>query len=284
MHAAPVRAAEPSGGVESWGTHGLLAGFAVQLEAFEGPLDLLLVLIRREKLAVNRLSLAAVTGQYLAFIGSMEAIEAGAVAAFCDVASTLMVLKSRAMLPRAAAADDGEDEALDLVERLRAFKRYRMAAERLGRREQVGLRAFVRPAGPQPLAPELRSGDLDVRDLARAFQRALAEAQAAESAALAATGAVLPPSRPRVRLADRFREIRDLLHRQGRVTFRQALFGARSDREYVLVSFLAVLELLRRRVARATQAEVFGEIELEARADFKAWSTEISEHALDEVL
>lgn len=282
MHGALEQAVEPSGGAESWGTQALLAGFAVRLEVYEGPLHLLLTLIRREKLAISALSLAAVTGQYLTYLSRLETVDAGAIAAFCEVASTLMVIKSRSLLPRPPAPEADGDDALDLMERLRAFKHYRAAAEGLGRREQVGFRAFVRPAGLLPLAPDLRSGDLDVRDLALAFQRALAEAQAAEAASIAASGTSQPPPRPRVRLAERFREIRDLIHRQGRITFREALFGARSDREYVLVSFLAVLELLRRRVVRATQAEVFGEIELEARADFQAWSTEISEHALDE--
>jgi len=269
---------EPGGG------ESLDRGFMVRLEAYEGPLHLLLTLIRREKLAIDTLALAAVTGQYLTYLGRLDEVDPAAIAAFCEVASTLMLIKSRSLLPRPPVEEGGDDEALDLVERLRAFKRFRAVAERLGSRERVGLRAFVRSAGPPPLTPSLRAGELDVRDLAKAFQRALTEARAAEEAAIRASGQAMSPQRPRVRLSERFREIRDLLRLRGRITFRDALFGARSDREYVLVSFLAVLELLRRRVVRATQDAVFGDIELEARVDVDGWSTDIADDAFGEEL
>lgn len=277
-------AAEPSGAADPWGAEALSPGFSVRLEHYEGPLHLLLTLIRRERLAIDTLALASVTGQYLAYLGRLDAVDPRAVAAFCEVASTLMLIKSRSLLPRPPVDDATDEEAMDLVERLRAFKRFRAAAERLGSRERVGLRAFVRSAGPPTLTPDLRAGELDVRDLAAAFQRALAEARAAEAAAAATSGPVMGPPRPRVRLSERFREIKDLLRRQGRVTFREALFGARIDREYVLVSFLAVLELLRRRVVRATQDTVFGDIALEARTDFDGWGTDISDDAFGEDL
>lgn len=244
------------------------AQYRVRLEVFEGPLDLLLTLIQRESLDITTVALAQVTDQYLRYMAALEEIDAGALAEFCQVAATLIVIKSRALLPTTTvAADEEEDsEAQELAERLRAYRRLRQAAEGLGHRERGGLRAYVRTAPPPDVKPTLDPGDVTVTDLARAFETALAEA---------ARQAEPPPVRGvrahPVRLADRLASIRDLLAAKGRVAFREALLGERRDREFVIVSFLAVLELLRRRYVHCVQAELFGEIMLEKRPDAGGW-------------
>jgi len=244
--------------------------FHVRLEVFEGPLDLLLALVGREALDITTVALAQVTDQYLAALTTLEEIDPGAMAAFCEVAATLILLKSRALLPRARVeAADEEADADELALRLRAYRRFRRAAERLGQREHAGLRAYVRLAPPPDLPPRLDPGDVAAADLARAFQAALAAVEPAEVAAEPPAGVKPHP----VRLQDRLADIRALLASRGRIRFGEAILGERRDREFVVVSFLAVLELLRRRAVRAVQDELFGEIVLEARpeADGPAW-------------
>jgi segregation and condensation protein A len=252
------------------------AGFRVALELFEGPLDLLLTLIQRERLEITTIALAQVTDQFLSHLTRLQAIDAGAIAAFCETAATLMLIKSRALLPRLAATlEDPDTEALDLAERLREYRRFKAVAEGLGERERAGMRAYVRTAPPPDIQPEIRPGEASVGDLAAAFEAALAEAAAEAAAQETKQGE--PAPRQRLRLASRFAEIRTMLIRGGRVSFREVLLGQGADREYIIVSFLAVLELLRRRFVRAVQTEIFGDIELEARPDAVGWETDEEE-------
>ena len=253
------------------------AAYPVVLEVFEGPLDLLLTLIRREQLDITSVALAQVTDQYLAHLSRLEAIDAGAIAEFCEVAASLMLIKSRALLPRTVAPDDETDEdAQALVEQLRAYRRFKQVAEDLGHRERAGLRAFVRTAPPPDLKPEIKPGEASVADLAAAFEAALAQLLVEAEPEAAAEP---PVERRQIRLGDRFREIRGLLASRGRVSFREILLGERRDREFVIVSFLAVLELLRRRFIRAVQTELFGDIDLEARPEAEGWqAAELGEH------
>lgn len=249
------------------------AGFRVALEVFEGPMDLLLTLIQRERLEITTVALARVTDQFLAHMTRLQAIDAGAIASFCEVAATLMLIKSRALLPRLATiAEDPEAEAFELAERLREYRRFKEVAEGLGERERTGMRAYVRTAPPPDIQPEIRPGEVSVGDLAAAFAAALAEAEAEAAAQVTEPGE--PAPRQRLRLASRFAEIRAMLSRGGRVSFREVLLGQGANREFIIVSFLAVLELLRRRFVRAVQAEIFGDIELEARPDAVGWETD----------
>jgi len=243
-----------------------VSDFRVVLEVFEGPLDLLLTLVRRSALDITTVALARVTDSYLRYLATLEALDAGALAAFCEVAGTLILIKSQALLPRPPEPPpDEEGEAEALLDRLRAYRAYRRVAERLGERERAGLRAYVRLARPPETVPILDPGAASVSDLTAVFEAALAEAGARDEPA--PTGTVAPH---RVRLTERLSAIRDLLLRRRRVSFRDVLLGERRDREFVIVSFLAVLELLRRGFVRARQSELFGDILLELRPDAPA--------------
>lgn len=264
--AAEVQA--PDAAPEAW---------RVRLDVFEGPLDLLLTLVQRQSLDITSLALAQVTDQYLRYLAALEFVDVGALADFCEVAATLILLKSRALLPR--PPDPEPDEAADaeaLAERLRQYQRVKQAAELLGERERTGLRAYVRAAPPPDIPPRLEPGNVSLADLTRAFEEALAEAPLGPEEA---SGPAVPPNR--VRLSERLQDIRSLLQRQQRVTFREVLLGERPTREYVVVSFLAVLELLRRRAIQAVQAELFGEILLELQPGEAGWAN-LEETFLDE--
>ncbi len=237
------------------------AAFEVELEVFHGPLDLLLTLIRRQALDITTVALAKVTGQYLAYMATLQEIDSGALAAFCEVASTLLLIKSRALLPSAAESAEELDEdleAVELVERLRAYKQLHRVAEELGRREQAGLRVYGRVAGPPDIAPPLAPGEVSIEALVAALEAALAQV---EPDAEPATDPALRPHA--VQLGDRLSHLQRLIQSRGRITFGEALGGGGRDREFIIVSFLAVLELLRLRWLRAVQDEVFGEIALE---------------------
>jgi len=140
--------------------------FQLQLNVFEGPLDLLLHLIEQEELDITAVSLVQVTNQYLTFLRSGEQIDATALAEFIAVGARLLFLKSRALLPRPETDDDEEIEDLgeDLVRRLREYRRYKEAAAKLHEIEELGLRTYPRLAPVQnvPLPTGLNNVTLDL--------------------------------------------------------------------------------------------------------------------------
>lgn len=244
-----------------------MSAYTVRLPVFEGPLDLLLALIRRAELDITAVAIAKVTDQYLAHVSALEIVDPVAVASFCEVTTTLMLIKSRTLLPRPPAPEaDDDPDAQILAERLRAYQRFQRVAQGLQAREQAGLRVFTRAAPPPDLPPKLDPGGVAAADLMAAFAAALAEAEALAAADAPAPGGPAVPA-PRIRLAERLAEVRRLLVERRRVTFRDVLLGGRLDREFIVVSFLAVLELLRRAAIRAIQPDLFGEIVLELRPE-----------------
>lgn len=249
------------------------SGFRVQLPVFEGPLDLLLTLIQRASLDITTVALAQVTDGFLRHLAALDRIDPGEIGAFCEVAGTLMVIKSRTLLPadpRDAADEDADAEAL--VERLQVYRRLRRAAEALAEREAAGLRAYPRPAPPLDAAPAAPlplppPPDATADALAAAFRSAMAEARSLTGAARTPAGDA-PRPHP-VRLADRFVALRAALLARRRLTFREAVLDGCppgvSAREFVIVSFLALLEMLRRWAVTVRQAELFGDIVIEAQ-------------------
>jgi segregation and condensation protein A len=173
-----------------------------------------------------------------------------------------MVIKSRALLPRPAERSDDEEEDPDeLTARLRAYRRFREVASELGERERRGLRAYARatPVAPPDLPPRLEPSAVSPEDLARAFRAALAAVVEEKSPT---DGQAVRPHVVRIR--DRLAAIRSALEVHGRVSFYDVLTGDVRTREFVIVSFLAVLELLRRGAVRVMQDDLFGAIYLEA--------------------
>ena len=246
----PAAASEPA--------HGASDGFALELPAFQGPLDLLLHLIEREELDVTEVSLVTVTEQYLGHLNSGERIDLGALASFISVGARLLLLKSRALLPRdeddALAGDDGEErDPQALIEALREYRHYRAAADHLRELEEEHRTAYRREV-PLPDAPP--GAGLDgvtahtLFDLFREVLERLPEEEAQPELA-----------REPVRLADRLDRLVQRLESGQPVAFRDVIAAA-STRLVVIVDFLAVLELIRVRYLEARQSEVFGEIEL----------------------
>jgi segregation and condensation protein A len=235
-----------------------IEGYRVSTAVFEGPLDLLLQLIERAELDITTLSLAQVTDQYLVHLKNMQAtLSASEVSGFLVIAARLVQIKSAALLPRmvAAAAEEEEDSAEALARQLIAYKRFKELAGELARREAAGLRAHLRVA-PPPVKVEARldlsnTGVEDIILAARAIFFSKPD--------LPALSRVV--AMPRVTIREKIRAIIGSLQSLHNATFRSFL-RQRGDRLEVVVTFLAMLELIKRRVIEATQADAFGEIEL----------------------
>ncbi len=246
------------------------ASYQVATPVYEGPLDLLLQLIERAELDITRLALAQVTDQYLAHLEELQRAQEGAssrgeaglaaeeVSAFLVIAARLVQIKSEALLPRPPARQPGEEDPGEaLAQQLRVYRRFRKMADWLGRREEAGLRSYLRLAPP----PKINPGALDlsgigVWDLAAAARSLLYQAD--QRPALSAV-----VSAPRVTIREKIGLIARLLRHQGRATF-QALIGDRRSRLDVVVTFLALLELVKRHLIAARQESLFSDIAIES--------------------
>jgi segregation and condensation protein A len=233
-------------------------GLRVRVEEFEGPLDLLLHLCRTNEVDLSRLPVRAITDQYLAYLESVEFRDLDSAGAFMVLAATLIYLKSKLLLP----PGEGEEEALDeeglllredLEERLRAYARVKALGQWLGAREAEQALLFGRSWSELPPAEEIPLEDLSVHLLERAWRRLL------EEAARRAPRQVEPDA-PSV--LERMAEIVALLRHTWSLLFSSLLADARVRAELV-VTLLALLELVRLGQARARQGEPFGEIVIE---------------------
>lgn len=231
------------------------AAYTVQLPVYEGPLDLLLDLIERAELDITRVSLAQVTDQYLEYLRLIPSHEIADLASFLIVAARLLQIKSEALLPRPPLREAGEEDPGDaLARQLIAYKKYKQVAVQLAEREAAGLRTYLRQA-PMPAAePKLDPTGLSATLLQRAMVELLAEIARGPQ-----LNDVVAPAKVRIR--DKIRFLVRALREHGRTTFRSMLSEARSRLE-IVVSFLAVLELVKRRQVVVQQAELFGEIEV----------------------
>ncbi len=237
-------------------------GLVLKLDLFEGPLDLLLHLIRSQKLDVRDIPIALVTEQYLAGLELMKELDVDVAGEWLVMAATLLHIKSKTLLPAESAAgeeENQEDPRADLARRLLEYERYKEAAAALGARDLLSRDVFARtfPApdlddpvvaetGPRPFEP------VSVFDLLSAFARALASRPPTS---------VHEVTMERVSLADKIADVLDRLAARESLPFEE-LFPAAATRADVVVSFLAVLELIRLRVIRAYQAGPFGPIRL----------------------
>jgi segregation and condensation protein A len=228
--------------------------YLVKLEVFEGPLDLLLHLIEKQELDITKVSLAAVTDQYLEYIQHLERISAENLADFLVVAAKLLLIKSRALLPAPPAAEREEEEDLgeELARQLREYKKFKQVAQQLREREEHGLQAYVRIASLPNVERELDLTDVSLDDLLAAVQEALALRPPPEPV----NGIVAPIV---MSVSDKIQEIGALLSVHRSLSFNRLLHSAASRAE-VIVTFLALLELIKGRRARVQQAQLFGEI------------------------
>jgi len=232
-------------------------GFQLALPIFEGPLDLLLHLIEREELDITNLALIQVADQYMEFIRSSEQINLDALADFIYIGARLLLLKSRALLPRprteTETLSEYEDPTDDLARQLREYKLFKEAAGQLREIEQAGVHSYPRVAPPPELPPPLGLDGITLDLLRELVEQALNRVPDEEPQP------VIRPNRITVR--EKVAQIRERILEAGRLSFRDLMLECTSRME-VIVSFMAVLELIKSRVLDAMQDAAFSDIAL----------------------
>ncbi len=229
--------------------------YEVQLPVFEGPLDLLLHLIKREELEITAISMSQITDQYLVYLALMQEREADDLADFLVMAARLLWIKSLALLPRPPrpmAETEEEDPADVLAHQLREYKLFREAAGWLQGREAGGLRAYVRIAAPPTPPRRMTPGDVTLDDLLQALEHALAETPPLATAEEMVSSIT-------VTIAQQIGRITRATGRTRRISFRELLTEVASRIE-IIVTLLALLELVKQQRVSMAQQQMFGEI------------------------
>jgi segregation and condensation protein A len=228
--------------------------YTIELAVYEGPLDLLLDLINRAELDITKVALAEVTDQYLAYLSRVPEHGLADLSSFLVIAARLLLIKSEALLPRPPQREAGEEDPGDaLARQLLAYKKYKEVALLLGEREGQGLRTYLRIAPPPNILPQLDLTEFDLNDLHLAFIEAMTNRERPS------LKYVVTP--PRISIRDRIALIIDQIREKGRTTFGRLLKSSQSRLE-IVISFLAVLELVKQNQVEVKQEEQFGEIEI----------------------
>ncbi|MBZ0270166.1 segregation/condensation protein A, partial [bacterium] len=232
-------------------------GPQISLEQFEGPLDLLLFLIREEKVDITDIPIARITDQYLATIGDLEQLDLDKAGEYLVMAATLMRIKSRMLIPRDEEEDeeDEDDPRLELVRRLTEYREYKRIAESLQEREDEWRGLFARAASPIPEIEEEEDGwedpGVSLVDLFRSFRGILVQAE---------SEIPLHMQTESFSLAEQMDFIRTECARvEDGVSF-HGLFEGMASRALLITTFLALLEVIRGREIVAHQIERFGDI------------------------
>ena len=238
--------------------------YRVRLESFEGPLDLLIHLIKKNEVNVYDIPLALITEQYLSYIELMQELNLDVAGEFLVMASTLIHLKSKMLLPRPeTAATDGEpeeDPREALVRRLIEHQKFKAAAELLHERETVRGAQFLRPdssvagAAEDEIEPEL---EVDLFSLITAFKGVLERANRRPRM-------VIPPEQ--ISIEDRMHQLLDRLSESEACGFEELFSDGDGSRPFMIVTFLAVLEMIRLKLIRVFQYGSFGPIRVYKRA------------------
>lgn len=227
--------------------------YQVKLEMFEGPLDLLLHLIREHQLNILDIPMAAITDEYLRYLALMQELDLDVAGEFLLMAATLLHIKSKMLLPPEEAAEgeeaEEEDPRAELVDRLLEYKKFKEAAQTLGVLEWEQALLHRRGAPAIELTVE---GPLTVSlfELMRAFRDVLRRAD---------VPAPLEITPEELNVGQRIVLLLDRLAGESPLEF-TSLFAGSTRRAEIIVTFLALLELLRRRLASARQAEPMGPI------------------------
>jgi len=230
--------------------------YVVKLEQFEGPLDLLLYLIQREEMDIYDIPIARITEQYLRHVEMLERLDLGLAGDFLVMAATLLRIKARLLLPvQRPGEENEEDPRAELVQRLLEYKKFKEAAQKLEDRERDSLRTYTRPFDAALLEEAKEHGEeeifsVDLPRLMQALQGVLRRFEIVTTHEV-----VLEP----VHLEERTAWLQSRLQEAGRLRFGDVFEGARSRLE-VIVTFMALLELIKARALKAHQAESFSDL------------------------
>jgi segregation and condensation protein A len=239
--------------------------YKVSTPVYQGPLDLLLQLIERAELDITKLALAQVTDQYLTYMKSFKTQDAEGVSVFLVIASKLLQIKSEALLPQPPIREVGEeDPGEELARLLIIYKRYKEVAGFLKERESKGYRSYLRLNPPPKIEATLDMSEFTIQDILEAARAAFIEADNRQE-----LGNVVPM--PKITIREKIGIIFQSL-KSGKSTSFRKLLGNVHTRLDIVVTFLAMLELVKRHFIKAQQETLFGEITLETS---HSWEEEI---------
>jgi segregation and condensation protein A len=235
--------------------------YTVTTPVYAGPLDLLLDLIERAELDITNVALAAVTDQYLAYLRTIEDRDPAEVSAFLVIAAKLVQIKSEALLPRPVVRQEGEEDLGEsLARQLLTYRRFKQIAGWLNEREEANVQTFLH------VPPDIQiDGRVDLSNITLADLVAAARVVYAPRLTKPLLSTVV--SIPLITIRNKISSIIRALKERGHLTFSGVLGGSRS-RIDVVVTFLAMLELIKRHVISTRQDSVFAEIELESAGEF----------------
>jgi segregation and condensation protein A len=238
--------------------------YRVKLAAFEGPLDLLLHLIRKNEVSIYDIPIALITEQYLEYLGLMQDLDLDVAGEFLVMAATLIHIKSRTLLPRPDPLQDGSGEEEDpreaLVRRLLEHQKYKAAAELLHDRETLRSAQYMRPdsrvaeAAGEEYEPEL---EVDLFSLLAAFRGVLQRAARRPQM-------VLPPEQ--ISIEDRMHQVLGRLSETEACGFEDLFSDGDGSRAFLIVTFLALLEMIRLKLVRVFQSGGFVPVRVYKRA------------------
>ncbi len=230
----------------------------VFLEAFEGPLDLLLYLIRKQNIDILDIPVAEITKQYMGYVELMKSVRLELAAEYLVMAAMLAEIKSRMLLPRSAETEEEEDDPrAELIRRLQEYERFKAAAENIDELPRVGRDLTV----PRLDAPEARARkllpDVSLEEVLLSMAEVLRRADMFESHQV---------TREALSTRERMSEVLERLKGGAFVPFVE-LFAAEEGRLGVVVTFMAVLELIKESLVELVQNEPFAAIHVRARAE-----------------
>ena len=227
------------------------------LEAFEGPLDLLLYLIRRQNLDILEIDVAEITKQYMGYIDLMSTIQLELASEYLVMAAMLAEIKSRILLPRQVAEDDDEgDPRAELIRRLQDYERFKMAAEDIDEMPRMGRDIYQASAESPDKKNEKQYSEVQMQELLMALSDVMKRVEMFESHHIQ-----LEKLSTRERMSQILENIRDKQF----VPF-ATLFKKSEGRLGVVVTFLAIMELIRESLVEIVQNESFGPIHIKAKS------------------
>jgi segregation and condensation protein A len=236
-----------------------MSEYKVQFEVFEGPLDLLLYLIKKEEVDIYEVNLTRLATQFIEYVEVMRMLDLEIAGEFLVMASTLMYIKSRELLPKDQQVenteeDDGEDPRWELIRQLVAYKKFKDAAALLQAREAEQENIFPRlPVPPETAAPAGRRQEASIFDLVNAVSAVLKRAGKRDD--------LREIFEDRWTVSEKIEALLKLTADAAAVTFGR-LFEEAASRAEIICTFLALLELIRLKQLICVQSEDFGEIEI----------------------
>lgn len=228
----------------------------VFLEAFEGPLDLLLYMIRRQNLDILEINVAEITRQYMVYIEMMKSMQLELAAEYLLMAAMLAEIKSRMLLPRQVAEEHEEDPRAELIRRLQEYERFKQASEDIDVLPRLGRDVFLATAKTPDFQQERPEPDVAMKELLLVLADVLRRAQMFESHKV---------QLERLSTRERMSQVLEALRGKQFLPF-VSLFKLAEGRSGVVVTFLALMELIKESLIEIVQSEPYGPIHVKARS------------------